>query len=764
MTRFIRGCLIAAGYVLVFLGSARAVTIGDTAVLSAPDNGNGDLLLVQSATLAQTATIQSLSFYVTGASGNLILGIYDATGPNGGPGTLKASTASFAPTTGWNTANVTQPVSLTAGTYWLAYLPSTDNLSFVKTNGSGNCAYFAYGFGGMPSTFSASPASCTPTTWSFYATLAATTSSGGTSGSTGPSGGAGNVAFTALHTYYISPTGSDSNSGTSPATAWATPNHAVNCGDVIIAAAGSYPDLQAFGSVSGCPSTSGGIDGTGGVYFATLLCGGASVGDCYITAKTNTSGNTTAIELGSSNWAMEGWYINTSGHGRAFESYACTYGIGLVHHIAFINDISANNLDGYDTNECWQDIGSTALPSPVGTDYFATVGSIAQNSAQDSICLAAIDVVAPGNLDANPGTHFFIYGNFSYANVNTAGCRTQYDTEDYMFDTWDGHYTNSQGVLANNIGFDADRYCVQVYEQTNSTPTPTMKIYNNTCFQNVNFTGGDYNDGEINIISSNPSGTISYIIRSYDNIAYQTLATSNGGGHIAAYLVANPVSNYVDGGTGLQNVFRANNVPGSTACLFSFCNSANDAQANGSSAMLGTDIYADPSFTNTTDLLANRLGVPNCSGFANTTECMGYNPSTKVLTTPSIISDLRSATYSDVGAAGLGVGKGYQLPSTTCAEETNFTGSISTTTLTVSGVGGIPLGIGQQVIGAGVTPNTIITAGSGTSWTINHSQNVGSEAMGATNYPYWLKGVVYLHWNGSSLTENADLVNKPCGL
>jgi len=49
--RFIRGCVIAAGYVLVFLGSARAVTIGDTAVLSASDNGNGNLLVVQSATL-----------------------------------------------------------------------------------------------------------------------------------------------------------------------------------------------------------------------------------------------------------------------------------------------------------------------------------------------------------------------------------------------------------------------------------------------------------------------------------------------------------------------------------------------------------------------------------------------------------------------------------------------------------------------------------------------------------------------------------------
>jgi hypothetical protein len=32
------------------------------------------------------------------------------------------------------------------------------------------------------------------------------------------------------------------------------------------------------------------------------------------------------------------------------------------------------------------------------------------------------------------------------------------------------------------------------------------------------------------------------------------------------------------------------------------------------------------------------------------------------------------------------------------------------------------------------------------------------------NFPMWLKGIVYLHWNGTSLTENAGLVNGPCGM
>ena len=83
---FVRRCLVAASCVLVFLGSAQAqsVKIGNTAMLSSADSQNANLLLAQSAKLTQTATIESLSFYVTAASGNLILGIYDASGPHWG--------------------------------------------------------------------------------------------------------------------------------------------------------------------------------------------------------------------------------------------------------------------------------------------------------------------------------------------------------------------------------------------------------------------------------------------------------------------------------------------------------------------------------------------------------------------------------------------------------------------------------------------------------------------------------------------------------
>ena len=118
----------------VFAGSgAQAETMGQTAIQATADSGNGNLLCAQQATLSLAGTLTSMSFYVSKVGGTLKLAVYDATGPSGGPGNLKASTASFTPVKGWNTQNVTFQTLIPAGTYWLAYLPSSNSLSFLKT-------------------------------------------------------------------------------------------------------------------------------------------------------------------------------------------------------------------------------------------------------------------------------------------------------------------------------------------------------------------------------------------------------------------------------------------------------------------------------------------------------------------------------------------------------------------------------------------------------------------------------------------------------
>ena len=149
-------------------GSSETI-IGESKVLTAPDSGNGNLLVAQQASLTRTATIRSLSFYVTNARGKLRLGIFDATGPNGGPGRKKAETAEITPTVGWNMASVVTPVFLPQGAYWLAYLASGNNLAFVK-NLSGQARYYTYSYGPMPATFSTSPKS-EVVHWSLFATL-----------------------------------------------------------------------------------------------------------------------------------------------------------------------------------------------------------------------------------------------------------------------------------------------------------------------------------------------------------------------------------------------------------------------------------------------------------------------------------------------------------------------------------------------------------------------------------------------------------------
>jgi hypothetical protein len=167
------GALFAAG-IFGPAAYAQTFTLGETTLLGYSDNGNANLLLAQGPYhLNQPATVQSLSFYVTTAAGQLRLGMYTA-GPNNDckGGSLRAQTNAFAPRqNSWNSANVTNQMTLPVGNYCLAYNPSSNNLSFRKGLSTGNAnVYYPYAFGPLPQTFSSSPGG-DPFHWSFYATL-----------------------------------------------------------------------------------------------------------------------------------------------------------------------------------------------------------------------------------------------------------------------------------------------------------------------------------------------------------------------------------------------------------------------------------------------------------------------------------------------------------------------------------------------------------------------------------------------------------------
>jgi len=168
--------ILLANAVLVDSSHAQTtITLGETGQLSSADNGNANYLLADGPYhLSQPAVVNSLSFWVDNAAGQLELGIFDS-GPNNDckGGNLKAHTNAFTTNaSSWNTAKPASPVTLAPGNYCLAYLPSDNTLSFRKGISTGiNNSYFPVQFGPMPATFAANPSGGDGFHWSLYATL-----------------------------------------------------------------------------------------------------------------------------------------------------------------------------------------------------------------------------------------------------------------------------------------------------------------------------------------------------------------------------------------------------------------------------------------------------------------------------------------------------------------------------------------------------------------------------------------------------------------
>ena len=563
------------------------------------------------------------------------------------------------------------------------------------------------------------------------------------------------VPFTPLHVYYMSPTGSDSNNGTSPSDAWATPNHPVSCGDVIIAEPGSYNSggMSVTSQPTDCPSTSGGIDSTGGVYFAVVLCNG-KLGACYIDDdQSNANG---AIDDEASNWAFEGWQVSSTGIGtsvsRGFQATACKSDTERIAYIAFINDVVTHANQAYDTNDC----GMNHNVPGNGVDYFAVVGSIAQDANSAGICLAAIDDVGPANTDTKAGVHVFFDGNFAIANqLARPGCGYS-DGEAMMFDTWDAHGYVGTGVIKDNILYSSSWANLQVFMQKINSSAPYLDVFDNTSYHsNVCVPFSASSTGGMNF---QLDGGFPWTINVFNNIDYEDFPNNGCRPHNPVYAMLVGGSNpgpgatvFNAGGVGLRNIFKGSQ----TSCALNRCDSGNNVEENNGFSY-GINIYRNPRFANTADLLRDWSGAPTCSSYTNTSACMGWKYSTQTASPDTVIGDL-------IPRAPGAKGKGYQPPRV-CGDGTSFVGSISGSKLTVDDVSGVPIGVGQLIQGPGVPANTIITGGSGPNWTVNNSRTVHSESMGATYYPYWLKGINYLQVKGTRLYEYNGLTNKPCGM
>ena len=391
-------------------------------------------------------------------------------------------------------------------------------------------------------------------------------------------------------TYYMAPAsggGNDASNGISASTPWLTPNHAVNCGDVILAAAGSYSSSNFIGSNWGKVTCAAGNN------VAWLKC--ATFDTCKISGMAGPSDY--GMNISSSYWGVQGWEIDGSATaGACFQAVSWTG--STIHHIIFANNIANGcGLGGFAFSEANQ---------TASDDYIAVVGNMAYNSAGGTAyCASGIYVYEPIASDSLSGTHIYVAGNFAWNNINGA-CNNgaPSDGEGINFDTFDGDQTGtpmySQQVVAdNNILLANGGPGLEVFNNSIGTaPYSTFYLRHNTAWGN--------NAGPQQVV---PSFAVSEIlvyigqnVQAFDNIAVTNATTGARSQPTHAYQVSTGNgTDIVSQNVGYAAGALANGIYSSAGFSFSLTN------------LLTTN----PSFAS-----ATVPGAPNCGSFANVPACM----------------------------------------------------------------------------------------------------------------------------------------------
>jgi hypothetical protein len=420
-------------------------------------------------------------------------------------------------------------------------------------------------------------------------------------------------------TYYLSPNGSDSNSGTTASASWVSPNHSLNCGDVIVAAAGTNYSASNFytrkwGTVN-CPA---------GNNVAWLKC--ATFDGCKIHTTANQG-----MWVDKSYWGVEGWEVTTSSSDTYGTCFTATPGYSSpqeIHHIIFANDVA---------NGCSQGGFTTVNRGNLGVDYFAVIGSIAYNAAQGSAtCTSGISIYQPVQSDSASGTHIYVAGNFSYGNIEPDGCagRSPTDGEGIIFDAFDGSQGGlspyaAQAVAYNNIVVNNGAKGIEVNDNSNGSSHSTIWFSQNTSWGNLTDPHQSwYGCGEISLYRSSDTHVT-------NNLVSTRSATACGGHPIYALAVSTS-----DGSDAATNNF-AYGYNGNNTFLYD-----SGSFSYGSSNHLGTN----PNFANPV-----APGAPQCGGAANVPSCMA-----------SVVSDFTPKPGSG------SVGFGYQKPSSTSVHDSLF--------------------------------------------------------------------------------------------
>jgi hypothetical protein len=393
----------------------------------------------------------------------------------------------------------------------------------------------------------------------------------------------------ASSTYYMSPSGNDSNSGLSSSAPWLTPHHSLNCGDTIMAAPGEYNNENLgrgdWGSVS-CPA---------GKNVAWLQC--ATFDTCKVDV---TAGNNQAIVIDESYWGVQGWEASSSSstlYGSCFT--VSPSGSESVHHIIFANDIA---------NGCaTAGFSAEARSATVSNDYIIFIGDIAYNAAGTTVnasCGSGFNIWEPVATDTNPGTHNFVAGNFSWNNFNGDPCAgtKPTDGEGINFDTWDlsesgGQPYTQQGVIENNIEFLNGGYGIEVENNSAGSTHAPIYIIHNTSYGDRRDMNQQYcvGNGDLHLNKA-------FNVTAEYNLIYSGYATDCSNG--AFYAFANGSGN----GTDTFDYNYASGVGGNNTFIYS---------SSGFSLGTHNTVGTNPSFANPVN-----PGPPACGGYASVPACM----------------------------------------------------------------------------------------------------------------------------------------------
>ena len=391
-------------------------------------------------------------------------------------------------------------------------------------------------------------------------------------------------------TYYLATAadgGKDANDGLSTSSPWLSPNHPLNCGDVILAKSSTSYDSKNFnsghwGNVS-CPS---------GNNVAWLQC--ATFDTCKISSTVE------GIYVDRSFWGVQGWEVTVADGSNGFcFGAAPTWPSGSsIHHIIFANNI-ANGC------EAGGFVSFNAGNSSV--DYFNVIGNLVYNAIKGPAeCYNGISIFQPVQSDSVAGTHIYVADNISWGNFQpyTCGGVQAWGGDGIIFDTLDGRsglpspYT-AQTVAQNNIVIGNGGHGIEVQNNTKGTSHASIYLAYNTIWGN-----------EINYNQQPNSLCAEVLLNSAYNVheIYNLAATAN-----ATECVGNPIyalSAYdVDGTASAGNNFA-----------FGHNGHHTFKYAAGSFTYDATNVLGvDPSLQN-----AYTPGAPSCGGTENTAACMGW--------------------------------------------------------------------------------------------------------------------------------------------